>query len=412
MKKRLLTRHLSVSVLILASGHVFSATNSNPWTFTLRNAYIHRDFDPVSVADTGSWSQSASLFYHSDLYDTPLEIADRAVKVGVDASVQYALRLSHDKHVADTVLPFDADRQSQAPDQFKRGATFKVAYDQSMLRVGELWLDLPVTSGDESRQLFSSYWGTQFKTQINDQFQLELGRLEKVSARSEEDFRQFSVTSNGIQYQSESLDYLDVRYQFLPQLKGEYYFSRLTDLYDTHYVALDHNWTYPHFSVNSKLKYFNAKQNAQQLNIDADNLGILETFKLNEHSLGVGYQQISGKSAYPLLDGFLPELYFINWNSSGFYKKNEKSYHVIYGYDFKKYIPGFNAVFKYSYGNHFRSLAGKKNNESESNLILNYDFQSASLKGFGMQYIRVDYQAKYGDDFAEDRFFVNYKKRF
>ena len=35
----------------------------------------------------------------------------------------------------------------------------------------------------------------------------------------------------------------------------------------------------------------------------------------------------------------LPETYFINWNATGFFKEDEKSYHVMYGYDFKDYVP-------------------------------------------------------------------------
>ncbi len=48
---------------------------------------------------------------------------------------------------------------------------------------------------------------------------------------------------------------------------------------------------------------------------------MLETLKINNHSIGLGYQQIIGDSAYPLLDGLLPEPYFINWNATGFFKK-------------------------------------------------------------------------------------------
>jgi hypothetical protein len=49
--------------------------------------------------------------------------------------------------------------------------------------------------------------------------------------------------------------------------------------------------------------------------------------KVNNHTFGLGYQQIIGESAYPLPDGFLPETYFINWNATGFFKKDEN--HII-----------------------------------------------------------------------------------
>ncbi|WP_049065416.1 OprD family outer membrane porin, partial [Acinetobacter seifertii] len=105
--------------------------------------------------DTGSWSQAASLFYKSKMHDTPLQIADKPITIGADASVQYAVRLSSDKHVADTVLPFNKETQSQASDFLKYGATLKLGYDKTLLSVGELWLDLPVTAVDASRQLLA-----------------------------------------------------------------------------------------------------------------------------------------------------------------------------------------------------------------------------------------------------------------
>ncbi|WP_257222440.1 OprD family porin [Acinetobacter sp. YH12136] len=396
----------------MSTGQVFAQNTTDQWTFTLRNAYINREFDSTDVKDTGSWSQAASLFYKSNMIDTPLEIADQPIKVGVDASVQYAVRLSDDKHVSDSVLPFNTADKSQASDHLKYGATLKVGYDQTLLRVGELWLDTPITSVDRSRQLLTSYWGTNLQSQINDQLKVELGRVEKVSPRNEENFRKFSKTVNGVKYESDGLNYIDLRYQFSPSIKGEYYFGQLEDLYDTHYASLEHNWKQPKFTINSKVKYFNAQEDNRNLGINAGNFGILETLKVNNHSVGLGYQEISGESAYPLPDGFLPELYFINWGTTGFFKENEKSYHLIYSYDFKNYMPGLKATLKYSYGNDFKAANGKKNEESESSVNLNYDFQQSYLKGFGMQLIRIDNQIKYGNDFSETRFFVNYKKSF
>jgi benzoate transport porin len=382
------------------------------WKFTLKNALINRDYQNTEVKDFGSWSQGASLFYTSNLRDTPLHILDQPIRIGADASVQYAVRLSADKHVSDSVLPFDRQTQSQASDYLKYGATLKLAYDKTLLSVGELWLDLPVTTSDASRQLITSYWGTNLKSQLSDQLYAEIGRVEKVSPRNEEDFRRFSFTSNGRTEYSDGLNYLDLRYQFTPSLKGEYYFGNLEDLYNKHYVGLEHIWKQPSFSLNSKLKYFNAKNDGNHFKIDAQNLGVLEMLKVNNQSFGVGYQQIIGESAYPLPDGFLPELYFINWNTTGFFKKDEKSYHVMYGYDFKDYVPGLNALVKYVYGHDFKTANGEKNHETESNVILNYAFQQPSLKGFALQYLRIDYDVKHGNDFSENRFFVNYTKRF
>ena len=398
--------------LLLGSTASWSAENdTSEWKLALKNAYINRDFGN-DQKDAGSWSQSASLFYNSKMTDTPLTIADKPVTIGVDASVQYAVRLSSDRHVADTVLPFDTANQSQAPDYLKYGATLKLGYDKTKLNIGELWLDLPVTAVDASRQLLASYWGANLQSQITDQLYAEVGRVTKVSPRNEEGFEKFTFTANGETKESDGLNYIDLRYQVTPSIKAEYYFGNLESLYNKHYLGLEHTLKQDHFTLGSKLKYFNAKNANDRFDIEAQNIGLLETLKVNNHTFGLGYQQIMGNTAYPLPDGFLPETYFINWNATGFFKKDEKSYHFIYGYDFKDYIPGFNAAIKYVYGNDFKAADGRKNNESESDIILNYAFQQPFLKGVALQYIRIDYDVKHGTDFGEDRFFVNYTKRF
>ncbi|WP_111896290.1 OprD family outer membrane porin, partial [Acinetobacter sp. MB5] len=306
-----------------------------------------------------------------------------------DASVQYAVRLSNDKHVLDTALPFDQKTHSQAADFLKHGVTLKLGYDKTLVKVGELWLDLPNTSADLSHQLLASYWGENLHSQLTDHLGLEVGRVDKVSPRSQEGFHNFSYTMNGVTKYSDGLNYIDLRYQFSPSLKGEYYYGNLEKLFNKHYVGLEHIWKQQDFSLQSKLKYFNAKNDGHSFDIDAQNIGLLETLKVKNQTFGLGYQEITGKSAYPIPDGFLPETYFINWNATGFFKKNERSYHIMYGYDFKDYIPGFNAMVKYVYGNHFKAANGSKNLESESDIILNYAFQQPYLKGLSLQYIRI-----------------------
>ena len=101
---------LSLLSCITMSTYTHSAEEE--WKFTLKNAYIDRDFKSDHLKDVGSWSLAASLFYTSKMQDTPLLIAGEPIKIGANASTQYAVRLSSDKHVADAVLPFDKANQS------------------------------------------------------------------------------------------------------------------------------------------------------------------------------------------------------------------------------------------------------------------------------------------------------------
>lgn len=389
-------------------------TNENQFKVVLKNAFIERNFDNDNIKDPGSWSQGISGFYQSKYIPTVLTIADKPIELGVDASLQYALRLSGDRHIDDTVLPFNQNTQTQDRNFFKYGGTFKAKYDQTELKVGELFLDLPITSVDASRQLISSYWGGQLKSKLTDDLSLELGRITQVSPRYEEGFHQFSVTKNGVKHYSDGLNYVNLKYAVSPHLKAEYYYGDLEDLYDKHYLGLEYSWANDYLKSQTHLKYFRSQDSGQAKagEIDNHNVGLLEKVFVGNHSLGLGYQQIFGDTAYPLPDGFLPELYFINWNTTGFFKKDEKSVHLLYGYNFKDYVPGLNTLVKYVYGTDFKDAQGRDNHESETNFILSYNVQNPKLKGLAFQWLYINYDIEHGNSFQENRVLTTYTKKF
>lgn len=402
-----LNKNFALTATVLFMLPIFSHADEN-WTLNLKNAYIDRNYDSVTQKDAGSWSQGVSLFYKSDYYDTPID----GLKIGVDGSAQYAVRLSGDRHVADTVLPFDTAKKEQASDFLKYGGTLKLKYNQTELRVGELWPDLPVTAVDRSRQLLASYQGVTLNSKLTDALTGEIGVMTKVSPRNQEGFHKFSYTKNGKTYYSDGLNYIDLKYKVLSNLQLEYYYGNLDNLFNKHYVGVD--YTRPlaaNMTLNSKFKYFKATEDNNNYNIDSQNIGLLETLKYKNHTFGLGYQQIVGDT-YPLPDGFLPETYFINWNATGFFKEDEKSFHFMYGYDFKDYVPGLNVMFKHVYGYGFKTAAGQKNREQESNIIVNYAFQNPALKGLAFQWLFIPYKTRYGTDFDENRVFLSYTKKF
>lgn len=397
-----------LSLAVLSFGLSQAAIAEDNWRVFLKNAYIDRDFDNEAVKDTGSWSQSVSLFYDSKFQDTPID----QLQIGLDANVQYAVRLSSDKHVADTVLPFDAVNQKQASDYAKFGGAVKLKYKDNVLKVGEIWADSPVANIDASRQLTGTYLGGTLSSKVNDQLSVDLGVLTKYSARNDDQFKKLSFTQNGHKIESDGMNYIDLKYRVNDQLKAAYSFAHLDNIFNKHYVGLEHNYAFnTDTSLNSKVRYYNVQDTGSQADIDSQNIGVIETVKYKNHTVAAGVQKMVG-DAYPTLDGFVPELYFVNWNVTGFFKKNELTYHFIYGYNFKDYVPGLNALVKYSQGEKIKLANGIENDESELNLIGAYSFQNEYLKGLGLQYLFVKYDTKYGNDFDENRFFVTYTKKF
>lgn len=79
---------------------------------------------------------------------------------------------------------------------------------------------MPITAVDSSRQLVSSYWGGQFKTQIHPDLKLEFGRVTQVSPRYHEGFERFSYSRNGLKHVTEGLNYVDAKYAVTPSINA------------------------------------------------------------------------------------------------------------------------------------------------------------------------------------------------
>lgn len=117
----------------------------------LRNFYIEREFKDVETENIGSWSQAFMGRYESGYTNTPIQL-------GVDASAQYALRLNnHNVSRADTIILYDLDTGRQDRDYAKFGATLKLKYNKTELKIGELLPKNPIVYIDDSRQLLTTY---------------------------------------------------------------------------------------------------------------------------------------------------------------------------------------------------------------------------------------------------------------
>ena len=118
----------------------------------MRNFYLHRDFTNSDAPSpkVGSWSQGFDLQFASGYTDTPLQF-------GVDVNAQYAIRL--DSHGDDGTLPMDSSSGRTADDYSRAGATLKMKYSKTELRVGDMRPELPVAWHDPSRQLDTIYQG-------------------------------------------------------------------------------------------------------------------------------------------------------------------------------------------------------------------------------------------------------------
>ena len=136
------------------------------------------------------------------------------------------------------------------------------------------------------------------------------------------------------------------------------------------------------------------------------------------HSVGVGYQQMFGDSAFPTLGGWVPQPYLANWGVATFTAPEEKSWSVSYGYDFSEMgAKGLNATAVYFKGYNqkgTRAYQGQNFNTDEVNAIVNYTVPEGKLKGLGVQamYIDVNFANPAKPDLQEYRVATTYTHKF
>lgn len=372
---------------------------------TLKNLYADRDYDAENKASIGSWSQGIIVRadgQHTLTEDTSLTFA---------GSLQYAKRLSEDKHLNDMILPFDPVTQKQASSYNKVAGTIGLQHGQHKLSWGEQWVNTPLATTDYSRQLITTYQGLVYSGQMNPDLNIDIGYLNKYSPRNEEKFRKLSVKNK----ESDGLTYFDLKYQvFDHKLQTQIYMGELEDLYKQYFLGMNYKEDINKLRLQTKFRYYyNQESGAKYLgDIDNQYFGLLQEFGYGANTIGLGIQKIKGTSDFPMLDGAVPVLSYINWTQGTFNKANELSYHFTLNHNASWIVPGLNFLLRYVDGQNYMINGQKGFDESELDLIVNYQINSGKLKGLGFQWLNLNYSNDIQANYRENRFFTTYTSKF
>ena len=71
--------------------------------------------------------------------------------------IQYAQRLSGDKHIDDVILPFDKNSKEQAEHYKKIAGSVGIKHENHQLSWGEQWLDTPFATTDSAHVSLSQF---------------------------------------------------------------------------------------------------------------------------------------------------------------------------------------------------------------------------------------------------------------
>ena len=375
-------------------------------SLNFRNLYLNRNFTNTDAATSkvGNWSQGFDLQFQSGYTDTPLAI-------GVDANAQYALRL--DSTGNDGSLPYNTYEQKAADNYGRAGATLKMRYSKTELKIGDQKPNLPIASNDPSRQLDTIYQGAVLDSKEIDGLTLTGGRFWSSVTRESADHANLYKYGSSDDLDSKGLDFGGATYALTPNLETSYFYGVLHDIYQQHYVGLKHTLGLGNgYTLKTDLGYFNNNEDGNALAGEVDNRSYsgLVTLLKGSHLFGVSYQRMLGDTVFPTLNGYVPQPYLPNWAGLPFIRPNERSWSVRYGYDFVGMgVPGLKLFTRYIKGTDIERGAGlSQDQESERDIFLSYVVQNGAMKGLSFELKNFYTQSRYGNDYDEYRFVTSY----
>ncbi|MCO8089968.1 OprD family outer membrane porin [Acinetobacter pseudolwoffii] len=383
-----------------------------------KNFYLDRQYqDDASSRNWGSWSQGVTLDAKSGYHDI-----GGGIKVGADVLVQHAVKLKGRDKNPDWVLPHDG---KQSKDHFgKVGATLKAKVSETELKVGELRPVSPVLVFDPSRQLLTTYSGAWLESKELKDTKLTLAYIDGINNRYDNQFRDLTKFNppqfdNGAE--ADGMWIAGIDHQLTKELGASYWYADVQDIYQQHYLGVSYKIGLGEKTkLDSHVRYFNNSESGDKLYGEIDNQTLSVAAKINHgtHTVGVGYQQMFGDSAFPTLGGWVPQPYLANWGVATFTAPEEKSWHVSYGYDFSEVgLKGLNATAIYFKGYDQQGTGayqGQNFNTDEVNAIVNYTVPEGKLKGLGVQgmYIDVNFANPAKPDLQEYRVATTYTYKF
>lgn len=378
----------------------------------LRNFYLDRQIEETPSKNWGSWSQGITLDAKSGYADI-----GGGIQVGADLLVQHAFKLNGRDKNPDFILPHDS---KESKGNFgKVGATLKAKVSQTELKVGELLPVSPVLVFDPSRQLMTTYSGAWLESKDLKDTKLTLAYIDGINNRYDNQFRdltKFAPPAYDNGKTSDGMYIAGVDHQFTPEVGGSYWYADVQDIYQQHYMGASYKTKLGEKAkLDSFVRYFDNSESGDKLYGKIDNQALSVGAKVNygAHTVGLGYQQMFGDSAFPTLGGWVPQPYLVNWGVATFTNPDEKSWGFTYGYDFSELgAKGLNATAVYFTGSDAK-FAGKTNQDSdELNLIVNYTVPEGKLKGLGFQAMYIDANFDYKSDLEEYRVATTYTYKF
>jgi hypothetical protein len=396
-QKSLLSLMAVLSLPLVAPSAMADFISDSKARIEMRNHYLNRDFrqDNAAQSKAEEWAQGFTARIESGY-------TDGMFGFGLDALGELGLKLDSSSDRRGTgLLPYGPQSHEPADEFSELGLTGKLRVSKSVLKLGTLQPLLPVVVYNDTRLLGSTFQGGLLTSQEISGLTVNAGRLTKANLRdssSRDDIGYGAASSDGF-------DFAGGSYAFSPQLSLSYYYGKLEQVYRQQFAGLVHTQPLGNgFSLRSDLRYFDSRGDGAERagRIDNRNLNGMFTLARGAHKVSASYQQLSGDSAFPFLNGGDP--YVVNLVTYNTYTRaDEDSWQLRYDYDFvAQGIPGLTFMTRYTDGRHVKTANVDNGSEWERDTDIAYVIQSGAFKDVSIRWRNLTFRSGNGLSTAVD----------
>jgi len=288
----------TLSPALLAQGFI----EDSKATLTARNYYFDRDFKGTSAQSAArEWAQGFVLKFTSGY--TP-----GTVGFGLDAQGMLGLKLDSSPDRTGTgLLPFDSSDREPRNNYSELGLTGKVKVSKTELQGGTISTALPILFASPTRLLPQTFRGAYLRSQDQEKLTLHAGRLDRMNQRDSTNYQKITVVAPNRRFngaaESDSFTFVGGDYQWSQPLTLKYYHAELDDLYRQDFLGFVDNRPLGSGRLKTDVRYHISGEDgaAKAGPVDNRNFGVMATYSLGAHSLGLGYMQSSGDTAMPYI---------------------------------------------------------------------------------------------------------------
>lgn len=396
-QKTLLSLMAVLSLPLVAPSAMATFISDSKARIEMRNHYLNRDFrqDNAAQSKAEEWAQGFTARIESGY-------TDGMFGFGFDALGELGLKLDSSSDRRGTgLLPYGPQSHEPADEFSELGLTGKLRVSKSVLKLGPLQPLLPVVVYNDTRLLGSTFQGGLLTSQEISGLTVNAGRLTKANLRdssSRDDIGYGAASSDGF-------DFAGGSYACSTQLSLSYYYGKLEQVYRQQFAGLVHTQPLGNgFSLRSDLRYFDSRGDGAERagRIDNRNLNGMFTLAHGTHKVSASYQQLSGDSAFPFLNGGDP--YVVNLVTYNTYTRaDEDSWQLRYDYDFvAQGIPGLTFMTRYTDGRHVKTANVENGSEWERDTDIAYVIQSGTFKDVSIRWRNLTFRSGNGLSTAVD----------